>query len=112
MKSNLSQAAVMNIDKGEEIVGGWATPHIPQIGIYKLLVKKRKDGKMEWAHFVQRDNGLKERVTRGELNGREQLDELLEITSRNLKKFFGVELKAAEYEVRTLDGRKASDTRH
>jgi len=112
MKPNLSRMAVMNIDKGEEIVGGWATPHIPQTGIYKLLVKKRKDVKMEWAHFIQRDNGLKEMVSRGELENQQQLDGLLEITNRNLKKFFGVELQAAEYEVRTLDGKKASDTKH
>jgi len=102
----------MNLDKGEEIVGGWATPHIPQVGIYKLLVKKRRDGKIEWAHFIQRDNGLKEMVSRGELENQEQVDALLEITHRNLKKFCGVELQAADYEVRTLDRKKASDTKH
>ena len=53
MKSNLSQMAVMNVDKGEEIVGGWATAQISQVGIYKLLAKKRKDGVIEWAHFIQ-----------------------------------------------------------
>jgi len=79
----------MNIDEGEEIAGGWATPHIPQVGIYKLLVKKRKDGRFEWAHFVQRDNGLKDRVMRGEVDNQEQLDTLIEITKRNLKKVFG-----------------------
>ena len=102
----------MNIDEGEEIAGGWATPHIPQVGIYKLLVKKRKDGRFEWAHFVQRDNGLKDRVMRGEVDNQEQLDTLIEITKRNLKKVFGVDLRAAEYEVRTLDGKKAPDTKH
>ncbi len=30
MKSKfLSQMAVMNLDEGEEISGGWASPHIP-----------------------------------------------------------------------------------
>jgi hypothetical protein len=43
MKSSLSQAAVMNVEKGEEIVGGWATPHIPQVGLYKLLAKKKNE---------------------------------------------------------------------
>lgn len=112
MKASLPQMAVMNIDKGEEIVGGWATQRIPQVGVYKLLVKKRKDGKMEWAHFIQRDTGLKEIVSRGELENQGQLDDLLEITTRNLKKFFGVDLTAAQYEVRTLDGKKASETKH
>jgi len=41
MKSSLSQMAVMNVEKGEEVVGGWATPHIPQVGLYKLLAKKK-----------------------------------------------------------------------
>jgi len=112
MKPNLSQMAVMNIDKGEEIVGGWATQRIPQVGVYKLLVKKRKDGKMEWAHFIQRDTGLKEIVSRGELENQAQLDDLLEITTRNLKKFFGADLRPAEYELQTLDGKQSSDTKH
>ncbi len=70
MTPKLSQMAVMNVDKGEEIVGGWATPHIPQVGVYKLLAKKRKDGAIEWAHFVQRDNGAREKVYRGDVESR------------------------------------------
>ena len=41
MKPDISQTAVMNIEKGEEFFGGWATSHIPQVGIYKLLAKKK-----------------------------------------------------------------------
>jgi len=41
----------MNIDEGEEIAGMWVTPHIPQIGIYKLLAKKKKDGTVRF--FIQ-----------------------------------------------------------
>ncbi len=33
MKPSLSQMAVMNVNKGEEIAGGWATAHIPQADI-------------------------------------------------------------------------------
>lgn len=60
----LRQVAVMKVDEGEEVLGGYVTPHIPQIEIYKLLAKKRKNGTREWAHFVQRDNigNGKERV--------------------------------------------------
>lgn len=112
MASKLSQIAVMNVDKGEEIVGGWATPHIPQVGIYKLLAKKRKDGRIEWAHFVQRDNGLKEKVYRGDVESREKLEEVIEIMNRNLKKVFGVMMRNAQYDVYSLDGKKASSTRH
>ena len=31
--------AIMNIDEVEEIAGMWVTPHVPKIGIYKLLAK-------------------------------------------------------------------------
>ncbi len=65
MNNNLAQLAVMNLEEGEEILTGLASPHIPQVGIYNLLAKKRTDGTIEWAHFVQRDNGLKEKVMRG-----------------------------------------------
>ncbi len=109
MKSNLSQMAVMNVDKGEEIVGGWATMRISQIGIYKLLAKKRKDGVIEWAHFIQRDDGTKDRVMRGEVNSKDQLDEVIEIANRNLKKLFDVALQATDYDMYTLDGKKASN---
>lgn len=112
MKPSLSQLAVMNVDASEEIVGGWATAHIPGTGIYKLLAKKRKDGMIEWAHFIQRDNGLKERVMRGEVKSREQLDEVIAIADRNLGRLFGVSLQPADYDVYTLDGKKASRTRH
>ena len=43
MKPNPLQVAVMNIAEGEELFGGWATPSIPQVGIYKLLAKKKAD---------------------------------------------------------------------
>jgi hypothetical protein len=104
--------AVMNIDDGEEIVGGWATPHIPQVGIYKLLAKQRKDGVVEWAHFVQRDSGLKEIVYRGEVENRERLDDVVDVINRNLQKVFGVSLQAANYDVYSLDGKKAPPAIH
>lgn len=112
MKSKLSQMAVMNVEKGEEIVGGWATPHIPQVGSYKLLVKKRKDGVIEWAHFVQRDNRLKDRVMRGEAKNCAQLDEVIEIASRNLHKLFGVKLVAVDFDMYMLDGKNAPPAIH
>lgn len=112
MKSKLSQTAVMNVDEGEEIVGGWVTGRIPQTGIYKLLAKKRKDGVIEWAHFIQRDNGDKERVMRGEVKDRAQLDAVIEAANKYLGKLFGAQLQAAEYDMYTLDGKKASDSKH
>ena len=112
MKPDLSKMAVMNIEKGEEIVGGWATPHIPQVGMYKLLAKKKVDDTIEWAHFVQRDNGLKERVMRGTVKTSDELDIVRDTANNNLRRIFGVTMQAAEYDVSTLDGMKASDTMH
>ena len=39
--------AVMNIEKGEEIIGAWITPKIPEIGFYKLLAKQKKVYKIQ-----------------------------------------------------------------
>ena len=112
MKPNLSQIAVMNLEKGEEIFGGWATPQIPQVGIYKLLAKKKVDGTIEWAHFVQRDNGLKERVIRGTVKTPAELAIVTDAANNNLRRIFGVTMLAAAFDVSTLDGKKASDTIH
>lgn len=107
MKLSLSKIAILNVNKGEEIVGGWATLHIPEVGIYKLLAKKRKDGVIEWAHFIQRDDGSKDRVMRGEVENIERLDEVIAIANRNLSRLFGVQLQAVDYDMYTLDGKKA-----
>ena len=112
MKPNLSQMAVMNMEEGEEIFGGWVTPRIPQVGIYKLLAKKKVDGTIEWAHFVQRDKGLKKRVIRGTVNSRDEFDIVFDAINSNLRRTFGVSMQAAEYDVRTPDGKKASETKH
>jgi hypothetical protein len=108
----LKQIAVMNVDKGEQIVGGWASAHIPQVGVYKLLAKKRADGLFEWAHFVQRDSGLKEKVYRGEVESLEKLDEVLEIMNGQLKRVFGITMKAADYDMYTPGGKNTSATKH
>ena len=112
MKSNLSQIAVMNIEEGEEILAGQATAQIPQVGIYKLLAKKKSDDTIEWAHFVERDNGLKEKVMRGTVNSLDEFDIVIDTVNNNLRRIFGVTLQPVEFSVRTLDGEKASDTMH
>jgi hypothetical protein len=112
MKSNFSQMAVMNIDEGEEILAGRATAHIPQVGVYKLLAKKKVDDTIEWAHFVERDNGLKEKVMRGTVNSLDEFDIVIDTVNNNLRRIFGVIMQPVEFEVRTLDGKKGSDTIH
>jgi hypothetical protein len=112
MKSRFAKMAVMNVEEGEEILAGRATAHIPQVGIYKLLAKKKADETIEWAHFVERDNGLKEKVMRGTVNSPVEFDVVIDTVNNNLRRLFGVTMQPAGLEVRTLDGKKASDTIH
>ena len=104
--------AVMHVDKGEEIVIGLVSGNIPGSGRYKFLAKKNKAGIYEWAHFIERDSGLKEKVYRGEVKTKEELKTVLEIMNRNLIKIFGAnaEMKEGIPEFRSLMGNKFDDT--
>ncbi len=102
----------MNIAEGEELYGGWATPCIPQVGIYKLLAKTKADGTIDWVHFVQRDNGAKEKVLRGTVNTAAEFEIVNDTVNNQLRRIFGVTMQAAEYDVSTLDGKTVSETKH
>jgi len=104
----------MSVAEGEEIAGAWVAPHVPQIGIYKLLAKKKKDGTCEWAHFVQRDNGLKEKVYRGTVENEERLKDVLTALNNALRTAYGpnIQLQTADADVYTLDGKKDSGIVH
>mgnify|MGYP001592736932 CR=1 FL=1 len=104
--------AIMNIGDGEEIAGMWVTPHIEETGIYKLLAKKRKDGKYEWAHFIQRDNGIKEGVFTGVADSKEQLLLVHSLMNQQLSKIFNehIVLKQADYDMYTVDGVKRDNS--
>lgn len=112
--ASLKPPAIMNVDDGEEIAGMWVTKHVPQIGIYKLLAKKKKDGLCEWAHFVQRDNGLKENVYRGTVENKERLNDVVSSINASLRKAYGpgVSLQTADYDVYSLAGKKDSGVVH
>jgi len=109
---DLSRAAVLSIEKGEEIFGGWATASILQVGIYKLVAKKKADGTIEWAHFVQRDSGVKEKVLRGAVKTREEFSVVKDAIENNLRRIFGVTLQAAGYDIGTPNGKTATGTMH
>lgn len=96
--------AVMHVEKGEVIVASLISGHIEGTGRYKLLAKKKRDGVIEWAHFTERDTGLKENVYRGEVRSDEELRLVMEIMNRHLKKIFGLEaeMKQGICEVRML----------
>ena len=108
----MSQFAVTNINKGEEIVAALVSGHIAGTGRYKFLAKKRSDKKIEWAHFVERDNGSKEKVYRGEVSSDDELKLVLEIMNKYLSKIFGshAEMKQGIPEFRSLLGTKFDDT--
>jgi len=110
---SLRQVAVMTIDDGEEILPSYVTPHVPQIGIYKLLAKKRKDGKCEWAHFVQRDDGRKENVYRGEVENESRVADVIAAINSALNTAYGpaIRLHPADSDMYTLDGKQVPPTR-
>ncbi len=108
----MAQFAVMNIEKGEEIAIAVVSGIIPGTGRYKFLAKKKKNGEYEWAHFVERDNGNKEKVYRGEVKTEEELKLVLSIMNKNLKKIFRdkAEMKEGIPEFRSLMGTKFDDS--
>ena len=108
----MTQFDVMTIEKGEEIISALVSGQIEGTGRYKFLAKKRKDNKYEWAHFVERDNGLKEKVYRGEVNSETELKTVLDIMNKNLTKIFGpdAEMKQGIHEFRSLLGTKFDDS--
>jgi hypothetical protein len=96
----------MNVEKGEEIAGLWATPLIPDIGIYKLAVKKRLDGKFEWVHFQHRKDDTRKVLLRGEVDSKDRLAAVLEVTNSTLSRIYGVVMQVTDLSASTPDGRK------
>ncbi len=105
-RSNAASQAVMRVDKGEGIASLWATPQIPQVGVYKLAAKKRLDGKFEWVHFQHRLDGTRKVLFRGEVESRVRLADVLDATNKTLTRIYGVVMQVAEFKTSTLDGKK------
>jgi hypothetical protein len=103
---DLRSQAVLNIDAGEEIAGLWATPRIPDIGIYKLTAKKRLDGKFEWVHFQHRPDDTRKVLLRGEVASGDLLGAILSVTNSTLSRIYGVVMQAADFSASTTDGKK------
>lgn len=80
---------MMSIDDGEELASALVGGHIPGTGRYKFLAKKKINGSFEWTHFIERDSGMKESVFIGHVKNQEELDLVVEIMNRNLKRIFG-----------------------
>ena len=82
----MNYEAILNVEKGEEIAMMCVSQFVVGSGHFKFLVKKKKDRKFEWAHFVERADKKKENVYRGEAVDLEQLKLVLDIMKRNLIK--------------------------
>jgi hypothetical protein len=104
----MEPVAIMNLCKGEEIAAIMMSGQIPGTGHYKLLAKKRIDGRFEWAHFVQRANGYKEKMYKGEVESEDELKILIDIMNKHLIKIFGpnAEMKPGKPSFYTLDGKE------
>lgn len=97
--------AVMRVEKGEKIVGGWITAEIPGVGIYKLLAKKKRDRTCEWVHFVQRSSGKKEKFVGGTVRNEEEVRQVVAAINRSLETVYGPQyrLQLAGADVGTVD---------
>jgi hypothetical protein len=106
--------AIMNVEKDEAIAGMWVSPPIPQIGFYKLLAKKKTNGTCAWVHFLQRENGSKKELFRGEVESEDRLNDIVNAVNATLGKTFGigVKLKVAEFDTYMANGKTFGDTVH
>ncbi len=102
----------MSVNKGESIEGMWATPQIPQVGVYKLAAKKRIDGVYEWVHFQHRPDGTRKVLFRGEVESKERLAVVLATSNKQLQNIFGVSLSVTDISMQTLDGRITDNKVH
>lgn len=108
------QFAVMSVERGETIAGIWVAPPVSNIGTYKLVAKQKSNGSCEWAHFVQRADGRRDKVYRGTVECPEHLEDVLTAINAALRRRFGpsVQLQAADADFFTLDGRKLDSSVH
>lgn len=102
----------MNVEKGESIAGLWATPQIPQIGVYKLAVKKCKNGMFEWVHFQHRTDNTRKVLFRGEVESMDRVSIVLDAANKTLTRVYGVAMSPADANMTTLDGRKTDGKVH
>jgi hypothetical protein len=107
-QDDLRNAAVLSSEEGDEIAGMYVSPKIETIGIYKLIVLKRKSGLYEWANFVERDNGVRKSVYRGEFDNPEKIEVLVNTINQALNTAYGpsVKLHAAKAVMKTIDGKE------
>ncbi|HYV94474.1 MAG TPA: hypothetical protein VE978_22060 [Chitinophagales bacterium] len=107
-QDDFRNAAVLTSEEGDEIAAIYVSPKIETIGTYKLIVLKRKSGKYEWANFVERDNGMRNSVYRGEFDKPEQIEILVSSINKALNTAYGPDAKLclAKAVMKTMDGKE------
>lgn len=111
-KPELITQAVMNVNEGGKIAGMWASPPIPEIGIYKLAAKQRKDGICEWVHFQHRLDGTRKVLFRGEVETKASIDVVLDAANETLQRVYGVTMSIADCDISRLNARTSDDIVH
>lgn len=108
------QFAVMSVEHGEAIAGIWVAPEVPEIGVYKLVAKQTAKGNCEWAHFVQRADGRREKVYRGTVESTNELKDVLQAINSVLGRTFGpaIQLRPVDADFFTIDGKKLDSSVH
>ncbi len=104
--------AVMNVGEGEAIAGMWASPRIPEVGVYKLMAKQLKDGTYEWVHFQHRLDGTRKVLFRGEVETKARIADVLEAANKTLHKVYGVTMSVADCDVSAVNARTSGDIVH
>jgi len=76
------------------------------VGIYKLIAKRKRDGSVAGVHFVQRDDGRKENVYRGDVNDVARLAQVVTALNNALRTAYGpgVQLLPAAADIYLPDG--------
>ena len=105
---DMKNAAVLNSEEGDEIAAMYVSPKIETIGIYKLIVVKRKSGIYEWANFIERDNGVRKCVYRGDFDTPDKIEVLVDTINSALNTTYGpaVKLHVAKAVMKTMDGKE------
>jgi len=112
MENELPFQPILTVDKGEQVAGMWITPFVPGVGYFKLLAKKKENGKCEWVHFIQRVDGTKDSFHRGEVETENDLEKVTETINKVLAQIFGenIKLENGEPEIYSLDGEKLGNS--
>lgn len=96
----------MEFEDGDELAGSWSTPKHPQFGTFRLLLKRSRKNRLEWAHYIQAPDGTTGMVLRGELRNEQELPTLQDAIHRSILNVTGeaLRLEDSDYLAYSSDG--------